>query len=197
MIRDNALAASELLISKVGGESVRPYQPEGIWKMNNKTYERGTGEDLYRRSMYTIYKRSAPPPNLMAFDAPSRSYSVGTRQRTSTPLQALALLNDPQIIEASKVLASQLMDKFDSPKDVLRQAYRKITSRIPSDQELDVIEQMYQQSLADFSSSPDQVTQLLDIGDSKVAEKKHTEKLAALTSVTNILMNHDAAVIKR
>ncbi|WP_158968938.1 DUF1553 domain-containing protein [Paraglaciecola sp. L3A3] len=197
MIRDNALAASDLLIDKIGGESVRPYQPKDIWKMNNKTYERGHGEDLYRRSMYTIYKRSAPPPNLMAFDSPSRSYSVGTRQETSTPLQALALLNDPQIIEASKVLSAQLMTEYELPKDILRQAYRKITSRTPSEQELTIIEQMYQQTLADFTNTPEQVTQLLDVGDSKVTEQQNTAELAALTSVTNILMNHDAAVIKR
>ncbi|MDU0355123.1 DUF1553 domain-containing protein [Paraglaciecola aquimarina] len=197
MIRDNALAASDLLVDKIGGESVRPYQPKDIWKMNNKTYERGDGEDLYRRSMYTIYKRSAPPPNLMAFDAPSRSYSVGTRQETSTPLQALALLNDPQIIEASKVLSAKLMRQFDSPTEILSQAYRKITSRIPSDAELTIIEQMYQQTLTDFTDSPQQVAELLDIGDTKVSAQQNTAELAALTSVTNILMNHDAAVIKK
>ncbi|MCF2947083.1 DUF1553 domain-containing protein [Paraglaciecola aquimarina] len=197
MIRDNALAASQLLVRKIGGESVKPYQPAGIWKMNNMTYERGTGEDLYRRSMYTIYKRSAPPPNLMAFDAPSRSYSVGTRQRTSTPLQALALLNDPQIIEASKVLANQLMTEPTSVKDKLQKSYRLITSRIPKDDELNIIETMYQQSLTDFTNNPAQTNELLAIGEAKISDENTTPELAALTSVTNILMNHDAAVIKR
>ncbi|MGJ8681836.1 DUF1553 domain-containing protein [Paraglaciecola sp.] len=197
MIRDNALAASKLLVRKIGGESVKPYQPNGIWKMNNMTYERGSGEDLYRRSMYTIYKRSAPPPNLMAFDAPSRSYSVGTRQRTSTPLQALALLNDPQIIEASKVLADQLIANVDSVSERLSQSYRLITSRVPSPNELNVIEKMYQQSLADFTNNPEQIAELLAIGDKEITDENSTPELAALTSVTNILMNHDAAVIKR
>lgn len=197
MIRDNALAASGLLVDKIGGESVKPYQPDGIWKMNNMTYERGSGEDLYRRSMYTIYKRSAPPPNMMAFDAPSRSYSVGTRQETSTPLQALALLNDPQIIEASRVLANNLLKQNESPVDILKQAYRKVTSRTPLPNELTIIEQMYQQSLADFTHTPEQITQLLAIGESKLKDVEPSAKLAALTSIINILMNHDAAVIKR
>ncbi|EWH09173.1 hypothetical protein DS2_13909 [Catenovulum agarivorans DS-2] len=202
MIRDNALAVSGLLVDKIGGESVKPYQPDGIWKMNNMEYKRGEGEELYRRSMYTIYKRSAPPPNMMAFDAPGRSYSVGVRQETSTPLQALALLNDPQMVEASRVLAENLLaDQNDANKNsaeqILPLVYRKITGRTVPKAELAVIEQMYQSTLAEYKNNPQAVKDLLSVGDYATADKNKTAQLAALASVSNILMNHDAAVIKR
>ncbi|AWB68055.1 hypothetical protein C2869_17225 [Saccharobesus litoralis] len=198
MIRDNALAASGLLVDKLGGESVKPYQPKDIWKMNNMEYKQGAGEELYRRSMYTIHKRSAPPPNMTAFDAPMRSYSVGTRQQTSTPLQALALLNDPQIVEASRVLASKVMQQTTDKTAQLRTIYRTLTSRKISDDELAIVEQMYQDMLSSFANKSEQSHELLAIGEAQVTgDNIQAEQLAALTSITNILINHDATVIKR
>ncbi len=197
MIRDNALASSGLLIDKVGGESVRPYQPEGIWKMNNKDYVRGEGEHLYRRSMYTIFKRSAPPPNMTAFDAATRAHSVGVRQQTSTPLQALALLNDPQIVEASRVMAQRVLEAQTEEGTYLASIYRQLTSRVPSTGELAVINEMYESVESSFKDSPDEAQALLAVGDWPVNEKLDSTKLAALASVTNMLMNHDASVIKR
>ncbi|WP_420149982.1 DUF1553 domain-containing protein, partial [Spirosoma sp.] len=107
MIRDNALAASGLLSSRIGGPSVKPYQPDGLWAVNGAVYEQDKGENLYRRSLYTFWRRTNPPPSMNTFDAPSRSYCVVQRQKTSTPLQALILLNDPQFVEAAKVVSER------------------------------------------------------------------------------------------
>lgn len=197
MIRDNALASSGLLITKIGGESVKPYQPDGIWKMNNMDYKRGTGEELYRRSMYTIYKRSTPPPNMMAFDAPSRSHSVGVRQETNTPLQALALLNDPQIVEASRVLAERVASETGELTPQVTQIYRRLTSRFPNEAELNLVKEMYTEIENSFIQDPEKAKAFLSVGDSPVNDELDQVKLAALGTVTNMLMNHDASVIKR
>jgi len=197
MIRDNALASSGLLVKKLGGKSVNPYQPDGIWRMNNMDYERGEGEDLYRRSMYTIYKRSTPPPNMTAFDSPSRSHSIGMRQETSTPLQALALLNDPQIIEASRVLAEDVSLQSDSVQTQLTQVYRRLTSRFPNDQEMQLVSEMYYEIAASFRGDPEKAKAFLAVGQAPVNQRLDPVELAALGSVANMLMNHDASVIKR
>src|SRR5690606_25708781 len=123
MIRDNALAASGLLVRKIGGKSVKPYQPEGLWReLSNFSkvlleYKPDTGEDLYRRSMYTFIRRTSPPPFMIVFDAPNRDVCIVTRERTNTPLQALVLLNDPQFLEASKVLAQRVMKMGRTPQE--------------------------------------------------------------------------------
>lgn len=197
MIRDNALAVSGLLVDKVGGKSVNPYQPKGIWKINGKEYKQGTGDELYRRSLYTIYKRSAPPPNMTSFDAPMRSHSVGVRQQTSTPLQALALLNDPQIVEASRVLASKVMTETEGHNEQLKIAYRRLTSQQPTAQELEVLGNMYEDLKQSFTANPERAKQFLTVGESPVNENQEPIGLAALGSVVNVLMNHDSVVIKR
>lgn len=197
MLRDNVLAASGLLVDRVGGKSVHPYQPNGIWKMNNMDYEQGHGEELYRRSMYTIYKRSAPPPNMTNFDAPMRGHSIGVRQATNTPLQALTLLNDPQIVEASRVLASNVMEAQPDVNKQLNQVFKKLTSRSASDTELKILNEMYQDILASFNQNPDKANALLKVGETQVASDLDTIQLAALSSVSNMLVSHDAAVIKR
>ena len=197
MIRDMALKTSGLLVTTIGGKSVHPYQPEGIWRMNNMDYQQGTGNELYRRSMYTIYKRSVPPPNMTAFDSPTRSYSVGVRQETNTPLQSLALLNDPQIVEASRVLAEKVMLETPTSQAQLANIYRILTSRTPNEKEIEVITVMYNDMLASFSNEPERSQAFLAVGEHKSNNNLDNIALAALTSVTNMLMNHDAAVIKR
>ena len=116
MIRDNALAISGLLVRKIGGPSVFPYQPAGLWEESgtNQSYRQSKGEGLYRRSMYTFWRRTSPPPAMLTLDAPSREWCLARRERTSTPLQALVLLNDPQFVEAARVLAEKLMDRPDA-----------------------------------------------------------------------------------
>ncbi|WP_111977085.1 DUF1553 domain-containing protein [Algibacillus agarilyticus] len=201
MLRDNALAASGLLITKVGGPSVHPYQPEGIWRMNNMDYVQGSGSELYRRSLYTIYKRSVPPPNMTNFDAPMRSYSIGERQNTNTPLQALTLLNDPQIVEASRVLANNVMQTRSSTEAQLVQIFKLLTSQSPNDKEQAVLKQMYNDALSAFTQTPKQADEFLNVGESPMSaiplDEHNKITLAALGTVTNMLMNHDSAVIKR
>lgn len=197
MIRDNALASSGLLVEQVGGKSVHPYQPDGIWRMNNMDYVQGSGQDLYRRSMYTIYKRSVPPPNMTAFDAPSRAHSVGVRQATSTPLQALALLNDPQIVEASRVLAQSVLSDTANTEEQLKKVYRLLTSRMPSEAEQALILEMYSEIEQSFSQTPDKAAEFLSVGETPANSELNEIKLAALGTVTNMLINHDASVIKR
>ncbi len=120
MIRDYALAASGLLVPKIGGPSVKPYQPAKVWETvamddsNTRFYKADTGEGLYRRSLYTFWKRSAPPPSMDIFDAPSREECVVRRERTNTPLQALVTMDDPQFVEAARVLAQNAL--LDSPQ---------------------------------------------------------------------------------
>ncbi len=197
MIRDNALAASGLLVSKIGGPSVYPYQPEGLWKMNSGTYEQGSGEDLYRRSLYTIWKRSVPPPMMNGFDAPTRAYCVPKRQQTSTPLQALNLMNDPQIVEAARVLAERTMGRSADSEERLRYLYRSLTSRFPSSGELAALSSVYENGLKSFGDSSEKVDAFLTVGERPVGEGVNRVEVAALGVVANMVMNHDAVVTKR
>src|SRR5690606_27879411 len=126
MLRDNALASSGLLNKTIGGESVSPYQPEGLWRINGATYHEATGDKLYRRSMYTIWKRSVPHPTLATFDAPARDFCTTQRQETNTPLQALVLLNDPTYVEAARVLGKQMSEESDI-ESAIAQVFRQLT----------------------------------------------------------------------
>ena len=137
-IRDGALAASGLLVRKIGGPSVYPYQPPGLWEelatRNATTYVPGRGEDLHRRSLYTVWKRTSPPPSAIAFDAAERLFCTVKRQRTSTPLQALVLLNDPQYLEASRVLAERMIREGGaSSAERIAYGFRLLTGRQPDD----------------------------------------------------------------
>lgn len=197
MLRDNALAASGLLVRKVGGKSVYPYQPEGLWSMNKGTYEEGIGDDLYRRSLYTVWKRTAPPPTMNNFDAPDRSYCVVKRQQTDTPLQALSLMNDPQFVEASRALAERVLIMSEDPDEQLKLAYRLLTSRYPSEAELALLAQLYDSLTDSFSKKQENAEALLTVGQRPVNAVLSTDRLAALSSVSSLIMNHDASVVKR
>ncbi|MEZ4701366.1 MAG: DUF1553 domain-containing protein [Rhodothermales bacterium] len=204
MIRDNALAASGLLVRKVGGPSAKPYQPEGLW------IEKGTfspmllryipdkGEGLYRRSLYTFVKRTSPPPSMIAFDATDRSSCVIQRQRTNTPLQALILLNDPQYVEASRVLAERMQrEAGDTLDSRLGLGFRLLTGRHPIDQEIGVLRELYETEKARFASRPDEARALLAVGDFPRDESLDLSETAALTIVANTMINHDEAYMKR
>ena len=151
MIRDNALAASGLLIKKIGGESVRPYQPDGLWREKSNFSIKlldykisDTDEDLYRRSLYTFLRRTSPPPSMSVFDAPSREVCTVKREITNTPLQALVLLNDPQFFEASRVLAERIqIEKPESIEKSIEYGFQLCTSRIPSNDELQILKEFY------------------------------------------------------
>ncbi|MGB3586946.1 MAG: DUF1553 domain-containing protein, partial [Tunicatimonas sp.] len=197
MLRDNALFASGLLVDKIGGESVKPYQPEGLWKISGATYVPDTGEKLYRRSLYTLWKRTVPPPSMNTFDAPTRSYCEVTRQKTSTPLQSLVLLNDPQFVEASRALAAKIITTEKNHKERLTKIYCSLTARHPSDKELQVLDTFYNKQRADFQLSPQKIDGWLEIGEFAAEQTIDRQELAAYAVIASTVMNADATVVKR
>ncbi len=203
MIRDNSLAISGLLVNKPGGKSAYPYQPEGIWeelsdKVWRYNYLQEPGEGLYRRSLYTIWKRTSPPPSMLIFDAPERGECVVTRRITSTPLQALVLLNDPQHIESARVLAEKLLHEKTSNHDArLFKAFRLITGRYPDTAEKDILQQFYSEELKHFKEKPRQALDYLGTGTLKWDRSLHPAEIAALATVTNSIMNTDEAFTRK
>ncbi len=198
-LRDGALAVSGLLVRKIGGPSVKPYQPAGLWEESGtgKTYAQDHGEALYRRSMYTFWRRTAPPPSMRSFDAGSREVCSARRERTATPLQSLVLLNDPQFVEAARVLAEKLVQKQDAVEDRIQTAFRLLTSRMATTDELAVLMRLYQQQHARFAAAPDSAKAFLETGESSRDQKLDAAEHAATAAVILALMNHDECVTKR
>lgn len=199
-IRDNALAVSGLLVPKLGGPSVMPYQPAGLWEEagTGKSYHQAKGEGLYRRSLYTFWRRTSPPPTMVTFDATSRETCTARRERTATPLQALVLLNDPQFVEAARVLGEKLMQQHPESVDLrLNTAFRLLTSRSATDREANILRRLYQEQQTRFSARPADATALLTVGDSARNDKLNAADLAATTVVIQALMNFDECVTKR
>ena len=199
MIRDNALAASGLLVSRVGGPPVKPYQPEGLWEeKSGARYQRDTGDGLYRRSLYTFWKRTSPPPSMIAFDAAERNNCIVVRQVTSTPLQALLLLNDPQLVEASRFIAERMLKEGGpSLDDQLTFGFRLLTSRAPTSTELEVLVALFQEQKAIFGSDFEETMSLLLVGDKVNDSTISPVDLAAGTIVASALLNFDETIIKR
>ncbi|MEM9327958.1 MAG: DUF1553 domain-containing protein [Bacteroidota bacterium] len=204
-IRDNALAASGLLNHSVGGPSAKPYQPEGLWiELGNfshflRNYKQDRNENQYRRSMYTFVRRTSPPPNMTIFDAPNREVCTITRERTNTPLQALVLLNDPQFVEASKALAYRLtQDGGDSVAQQIETGFKLVLSRPPSGEEQEIMEALYEEQVIAFERQQTEAQDLLAVGDFAI-DLDHVDpvRLAALTVVSNTLLNMDEAYMKR
>ena len=197
MLRDNALFASGLMKKKIGGESVKPYQPPGLWAIGGSKYEQDKGENLYRRSLYTLWKRTVPPPSMNTFDAPTRSYCVVTRQKTSTPLQSLVLLNDPQFVEACRALAARVQLEKTQHSERLAEIFRSLTSKTPSQQELEVLENFYSKQISDFKAAPQKMTGWLQTGEFMADKTLNREELATYAVLASVVMNSDAAVTKR
>lgn len=202
MIRDNALAASNILVKKVGGESVYPYQPDGIWEAlatrNATKYQQGKGEDLYRRSMYSVWKRSSPPPSMMNFDAPDRYYCVVRRQKTSTPLQSLVLMNDPQFVETSRMLAERMLKEGGKEvKSQINLAFKLLIGRPANDKELSLLQELYDAELVDFQKDRKIVNELLSIGEHRIDQSLNKIELATHTIIASTIMNFDEFVMKR
>ena len=201
VVRDQALAISGLLIEKVGGPSVRPYMPDGVWDETSKYgdlrgYKHDKNDGLYRRSLYTIWKRTAAPPTMLMFDSPSREFCTVKRSRTNTPLQALALLNEVTFVEAARVLAQRMNDQPN--KDLegkIRWGFRQVTGRYPEQQELDVLVTGYERRVQAYSSDLEAAKKLVAWGESKVVDIQPSE-LAALTLTANVLLNLDEVVTK-
>ncbi len=196
-LRDNVLYASGLLVPTIGGESVKPYQPAGLWRFNGTTYVPDEGEKLYRRSLYTFWKRTVPPPTMNTFDAPSRSYCVVKRQKTTTPLQSLALLNDPQFIEAGRALAAKALHERASTKERLTYIYRALTSISPDDKALRILETYYEDQKADLKQDPEKVDGWLEIGEWTNQSNLNRHDMAAYAIVSSMIMNSSAATKKR
>jgi hypothetical protein len=156
MLRDQALAAGGLLVDKIGGPSVNPYQPPGLWEeiaMGKPKYVVGEGEDLYRRSLYTFWKRTVPPPSMMLFDAAERNVCTVRRQSTSTPLQALALLNDMQVVEAARLIGQRMLKEGGASPDAwIAWGFRLVTGRRPDARERDILRALYDEQLALFQA---------------------------------------------
>jgi hypothetical protein len=141
MVRDQALAASGLLVEQVGGPSVRPWQPEGLWTelTGGDDYQPGSGADLYRRSLYTFWKRTIPPPTLVTFDSPSREACTVRQSRTNTPLQALALMNEPTFVAAANALAERIIREAQSPDERVARAMQYVVGRSPTKAESTIL----------------------------------------------------------
>jgi len=196
MIRDNALLASGLLNKKIGGKSVKPYQPEGLWEINNTRYQADKGDAVYRRSLYVIIKRSVPNPTLASFDATSRSYCVVRRQNTNTPLQALVTMNDPTFVEAAVAMGEYLSKATDHRK-AITEIYRKLTALTPSDKELDLLNELRRAELKKFREKPENTKGWLKAGQYEVAKSLEGAMVASHAVVASVILNSDATITKR
>jgi hypothetical protein len=203
MVRDYALAASGLLVRKIGGPSVKPYQPEGVWEMvampqsNTRIYRQDSGDKLYRRSLYTFWKRSAPPASMDIFNAPTREHATVERERTNTPLQALVTMNDIQFVEAARALAQKAMreagDGFDQRLDYVT---ARLLGRDFTDRERAVAKGSYEGFLDSYRASPDSARALLAVGDSEADEGLPAVESAAWTMLASELLNLDEVLNK-
>jgi len=202
-IRDAFLASSGLLVRQLGGKSVYPYQPKGLWmELNNrpgysKAYPQGKGDDLYRRSIYTFWKRTVPSPMLKTFDAPEREFCTTRRSKTNTPLQALTLLNGTQFVEAARHLSQRmLVEGGKTLNERITYGFRLVNARIPSQQELALLRDAYTENLQHYQSNEQAVLQLLQVGDSPFNSALNQAKLAAMTSVARLLFNLNESITK-
>ncbi len=202
-VRDNALAVSGLLTERVGGRSVKPYQPSGLWEAigftgsNTANFVQDKGDALYRRSLYTFWKRTSPPPSLSTFDAPSREACVVRRARTNTPMQALVLMNDIQYVEASRSFAERILKEGGStPEARATFAFRRAVARPPKPTELAVLLNTYQQHLAEFQQDKDAALKLISVGEAPRDATLDPSDHAAWTMIANLLLNLSESVTK-
>jgi len=200
-IRDQALAISGMLVNQIGGPSVRPYMPEGVWDEtsrygNLRGYKHDTDSGLYRRGMYTIWKRTAAPPSMMLFDAPSREVCTVKRSRTNTPLQALVLLNEVTFVEAARKLGERMMDVGTSVREKLIHGFRLTTARQPAEDELAILQDGFTIDIERFRANPQAAAELLGFGTSSSNAAVDHAELAAFTLAANVLLNLDEVITR-
>ncbi|MDG1808638.1 MAG: DUF1553 domain-containing protein [Pirellulaceae bacterium] len=200
-LRDNALAVSGLLVDRIGGPSIKPYQPTGLWAdlaggAGEPAYQQAQGEDLYRRSLYIYRKRTVPHPTMTTFDGGGRDLCAVSRDRTNTPLQALALLNDPTYVEAARALAIDIMQDHTDHEDRLKSAFRKATCRWPTPPELQVLRTAYQKYAARFSAAPETAKAYVQVGQFAPDTTLSNIELAAYASVCSVILNLDEVITK-
>lgn len=196
MLRDNALVASGLINKKTGGQSIRPYQPAGLWEINSATYKADSTDGLHRRSLYIISKRTVPNPTLASFDASDRSACLSRRQRTNTPLQALVTLNDPTYLEASKALG-QRMSRVGTVPGGIRMGFRALTGRWPSEKEAEILTSLFDAQRSRFRADPRKTAGWLAAGMFRIDEQADASDVAAYAVVASTIMNADATLTKR
>jgi hypothetical protein len=201
-LRDQALFVSGMLSPQVGGTPVFPYQPDGLWEeranegSNTKVYQRSNSEGLYRRSLYTFWKRTCPPPLMSLFDAPDRTYCTVKRVATNTPLQALALLNEEQFLECAKLLAARTMEERTDDVARLQLIMKRLTGRELTQQELGWTLELLSVSRKRFREAPEDAEQILLQGVSTISGQQSKEEFAAWMVVVNALMNLDEALVR-
>jgi len=201
MLRDTALAASGLLVEKLGGPSVKPYQPPGIWDgshdaSNTRKYVQDHGDSLYRRSLYSFWKRMATMPDMDTFDSPMRDAACTRRQRTDTPLQALVAMNEPLRLEASRKLAERVIHESSNVDARLSYLGRVLLSRDWSSRERAVLDSALSKFRATYSEDPAAAARLLNVGESKIDRAIPAPELAAWMLVSSAALNLDAVVNK-
>ena len=198
MVRDQALVLSGLLVEKLGGPSVKTYQPAGLWEEVEKRgkFKRGNGDDLYRRSLYTNIRRTVAPPSMLLFDMPSREVCTVERARTNTPLQALALMNEVTYVEAAKKFAERIMGRGQDPGESIAWAFRLATQRAPGREELGILVKGYSRRLLRYRAEPKSAAALLSRGETKVSGDYDPAELAAMTTVASVLLNLDEVINK-
>jgi hypothetical protein len=196
-IRDQALVVSGLLVEKLGGPSVKPYQPAGLWReLTDAVYVQDHGRNLYRRSLYTFWKRTIAPPSMMTFDAAARESCIVRETRTNTPLQALTLMNDVTYVEAARVLAQRLMTKATTPEARITLAFRLATARPPRPIELKILRTGFDYHLANYRKDPKAALKLIGAGESRRNKKLDVSELAAYTAVASLILNLDETITK-
>ncbi|NQZ59736.1 MAG: DUF1553 domain-containing protein, partial [Lentisphaeraceae bacterium] len=199
-IRDTALYVSGLLNPKIGGESVKPYQPKGLWaelSLSGANFVQDKGDKNYRKSIYTYYKRSAPIPNMVTFDAPSREKCTIQRSRTNSPLQALITLNDPIFVEAARFFAERVMRQGGaSIKSKINFAFANALARKPAAYTGQLIIKLYEKTLSDFAKNPKKSKQLLNVGDKQRDKSLNLAEHAAWTVIAQLILNLDETLNK-
>ena len=201
-VRDIILASSGLLVNTIGGPSVKPYQPKGLWEMASSgrgvlaTYKQDKGEDLYRRGMYTFIKLTVPPPGMILFDASNRDQCEVKRTQTNTPLQALMMMNDPTVLEASRVFAQRLMEENIAAEEKIKKAFRRIICRVATAKENAILKTYYEEQLQDFKQKKLDAAATLNAGEYPSAKNLDANATAALMKVINMIYNMEEAITK-
>ncbi|MCF2494224.1 PSD1 and planctomycete cytochrome C domain-containing protein [Dyadobacter chenhuakuii] len=202
LVRDMVLSTSGLLVSKIGGPSVKPYQPKGLWEAATsgrgtlKTYQQDKEQALYRRGMYTFIKLTVPPPSMIIFDASNRDHCEIKRSKTNTPLQALVMLNDPTVLEASRVLAERLTAKSTNIETNIKESFKRIVCRQPTDKEVKLLTEYYNSEASMFAKDKKHAFKVLNVGEYPRNEKVNEVQAAALMRVINTLYNMEETITK-
>jgi hypothetical protein len=202
LVKDLVLASSGLLVKEIGGPSVKPYQPDGIWEMSTSgrgvlaSYVQDHGDKLYRRGMYNFIKRTVPPPVMLMFDASNRDQCEVRRISTNTPLQALIMMNDPMVLEASRVLAERLMLENASRQERISKAFRLILCRKAAEKEMKLLETYFEDEKKYYAAEGEKALGKLKAGEYKHEESKDVPETVALMQVISTLYNTDEAITK-